>query len=152
MTASASWTTKEQLPPSSWSAVYLAFLFGYPGRRVMAVPVQRRALLRLVRMSLNIRESPRQQERIEVPRRATIAHLGHSHGEDPTKPTTKFTVLLMEAGILFNSILIGLTLVVTEESLCKTILVVIVFHQFFEGLVLVLGLRRFLGLSFHPRH
>ena len=42
----------------------------------------------------------------------------------------------MEAGILFHSILIGLTLVVAGDSFYKTLLVVIVFHQFFEGLAL----------------
>jgi zinc transporter 1/2/3 len=40
----------------------------------------------------------------------------------------------MEAGILFHSILIGLTLVVAGDSFYKTLLVVIIFHQFFEGL------------------
>jgi zinc transporter 1/2/3 len=42
----------------------------------------------------------------------------------------------MEAGILFHSILIGLTLSVTPDSAFRTLLVVIVFHQFFEGLAL----------------
>lgn len=42
----------------------------------------------------------------------------------------------MEAGVLFHSILIGLTLVVAGDSFYKTLLVVIVFHQFFEGLAL----------------
>lgn len=69
---------------------------------------------------------------------STLAHLGHTHGSplDPTRPTTKFSVLVMEAGILFHSILIGLTLVVAGDSFYKTLLVVIVFHQFFEGLAL----------------
>lgn len=68
----------------------------------------------------------------------TLAHFGHSHGSsgDSTKPSTKFSVLVMEAGILFHSILIGLTLVVSGDSFYKTLLVVIVFHQFFEGLAL----------------
>jgi zinc transporter 1/2/3 len=42
----------------------------------------------------------------------------------------------MEAGILFHSILIGLTLVVSSDRFFRTLLIVIVFHQFFEGLAL----------------
>ncbi|KAJ5550809.1 hypothetical protein N7461_005507 [Penicillium sp. DV-2018c] len=66
----------------------------------------------------------------------TLACLGHSHGSDSIGPNSKFSVLVMEAGVLFHSILIGLTLVVAGDSFYKTLLVVIVFHQFFEGLAL----------------
>ncbi|OQE07538.1 hypothetical protein PENVUL_c013G09800 [Penicillium vulpinum] len=67
----------------------------------------------------------------------TLACLGHNHGSfDHTGPDSKFSVIVMEAGILFHSILIGLTLVVAGDSFYKTLLVVIVFHQFFEGLAL----------------
>lgn len=45
-------------------------------------------------------------------------------------------VLTTEAGILFHSILIGITLVVTADSYFITLFIVIVFHQFFEGLAL----------------
>ncbi|KAL3491883.1 ZIP zinc transporter-domain-containing protein [Aspergillus germanicus] len=67
---------------------------------------------------------------------ATLAAFGHHHGGDPTNPNTKVSVLVMEAGVIFHSILIGLTLVVAGDSFYKTLLVVIVFHQFFEGLAL----------------
>lgn len=60
---------------------------------------------------------------------------GHSTS-DPTRPDTKFSVLVMEAGVLFHSVIIGVTLVVAGDSFYKTLLVVIVFHQFFEGLAL----------------
>ncbi|KAL4951650.1 ZIP zinc transporter-domain-containing protein [Aspergillus filifer] len=66
----------------------------------------------------------------------TLAALGHHHGGDPTNPNTKLSVLVMEAGIIFHSILIGITLVVAGDSFYKTLLVVIIFHQFFEGLAL----------------
>ncbi|RMZ91263.1 hypothetical protein DV736_g1482, partial [Chaetothyriales sp. CBS 134916] len=67
-----------------------------------------------------------------------LANLGHNHGNphDPANPNSKLSVMVMEAGILFHSILIGLTLVVAGDSFFKTLLVVIVFHQFFEGLAL----------------
>ncbi|KAJ6440960.1 Zinc/iron permease [Purpureocillium lavendulum] len=46
------------------------------------------------------------------------------------------SILVMEAGILFHSLLIGLTLVVAGDSVFLTLFVVIVFHQIFEGLAL----------------
>ncbi|KAG9250583.1 uncharacterized protein F5Z01DRAFT_677709 [Emericellopsis atlantica] len=46
------------------------------------------------------------------------------------------SVLVMEAGILFHSLLIGLTLVVAGDSYFLTLFIVIVFHQIFEGLAL----------------
>lgn len=68
----------------------------------------------------------------------TLAALGHNHGApmDPTRPNTKLSVLVMEAGVIFHSVLIGVTLVVAGDSFYKTLLVVIVFHQFFEGMAL----------------
>ncbi|KAG5942660.1 hypothetical protein E4U53_007200 [Claviceps sorghi] len=46
------------------------------------------------------------------------------------------SILVMEAGILFHSLLIGLTLVVAGDSSFPTLFVVILFHQIFEGLAL----------------
>ncbi|KAL2822093.1 ZIP zinc transporter-domain-containing protein [Aspergillus granulosus] len=75
-------------------------------------------------------------EAVQPHEHATLAAFGHHHGGDPTNPNTKLSVLVMEAGVIFHSILIGLTLVVAGDSFYKTLLVVIVFHQFFEGLAL----------------
>ncbi|KJZ76748.1 hypothetical protein HIM_03625 [Hirsutella minnesotensis 3608] len=46
------------------------------------------------------------------------------------------SILVMEAGILFHSLLIGLTLVVAGDTFFLTLFVVILFHQVFEGLAL----------------
>ncbi|KAK5995717.1 Zinc-regulated transporter 1 [Cladobotryum mycophilum] len=46
------------------------------------------------------------------------------------------SILVMEAGILFHSLLIGLTLVVSGDSFFITLFIVIIFHQFFEGIAL----------------
>ncbi|GAO19734.1 hypothetical protein UVI_02062740 [Ustilaginoidea virens] len=46
------------------------------------------------------------------------------------------SILVMEAGILFHSLLIGLALVVAGDSFFITLFIVILFHQFFEGLAL----------------
>ncbi|KAK8094371.1 Zinc/iron permease [Apiospora hydei] len=45
-------------------------------------------------------------------------------------------VLILEAGIIFHSILVGLTLVVAGDSFFITLFVVILFHQMFEGFAL----------------
>ncbi|KAJ4855354.1 ZIP zinc transporter domain-containing protein [Trichoderma breve] len=45
-------------------------------------------------------------------------------------------VLVLEAGIIFHSLLIGLTLVVAGDSFFITLFIVIVFHQVFEGIAL----------------
>ncbi|KAK3181143.1 high-affinity Zn(2+) transporter zrt1 [Lecanicillium sp. MT-2017a] len=50
--------------------------------------------------------------------------------------TEVVSILVMEAGILFHSLLIGLTLVVAGDSFFLTLFIVIVFHQVFEGLAL----------------
>ncbi|KAI1497842.1 hypothetical protein F5X99DRAFT_353693 [Biscogniauxia marginata] len=46
------------------------------------------------------------------------------------------SVMILEAGIIFHSILVGLTLVVAGDSVFITLFVVIVFHQAFEGIAL----------------
>ncbi|KAH6636145.1 hypothetical protein F5144DRAFT_167333 [Chaetomium tenue] len=46
------------------------------------------------------------------------------------------SVYIMEAGIIFHSLLIGLTLMVAGDSFLLTLFVVIIFHQMFEGLAL----------------
>ncbi|KAJ5681990.1 uncharacterized protein N7477_001930 [Penicillium maclennaniae] len=107
------------------AGIFLAFLFEFVGHRIVS--------------SKGGTVEPNQAlPKDSVPSHSTLAHLGHSHGAsfDPTRPDTKFSVLVMEAGVLFHSILIGLTLVVAGDSFYKTLLVVIVFHQFFEGLAL----------------
>ncbi|OHW98678.1 zip zinc transporter [Colletotrichum incanum] len=46
------------------------------------------------------------------------------------------TVLVLECGIIFHSILIGITLVVAGDTFFITLFVVILFHQMFEGIAL----------------
>ncbi|KAM7188477.1 putative metal ion transmembrane transporter protein [Rhypophila sp. PSN 637] len=45
-------------------------------------------------------------------------------------------IYVLEAGIIFHSFLIGLTLVVSGDAFFITLFIVVVFHQFFEGLAL----------------
>ncbi|KAL1624653.1 high-affinity Zn(2+) transporter zrt1 [Neofusicoccum ribis] len=48
----------------------------------------------------------------------------------------KLAVTVMETGIIFHSLLIGLTLVVSGDSFFVTLFIVIIFHQAFEGIAL----------------
>jgi zinc transporter 1/2/3 len=61
-----------------------------------------------------------------------VNHPGH----DLLYPGDKISVLTMEAGIIFHSMLIGITLVVAADSFFITLFIVILFHQVFEGLAL----------------
>ncbi|GAP82408.1 putative zinc iron transporter protein [Rosellinia necatrix] len=51
-------------------------------------------------------------------------------------PDDVVSVAVLEAGIIFHSLLVGLTLVVAGDSVFLTLFVVIVFHQAFEGIAL----------------
>ncbi|KAK0115635.1 hypothetical protein ONS95_000094 [Cadophora gregata] len=64
-----------------------------------------------------------------------IAALGHAHSNN-MHPDSHFSVAVMESGIVFHSILIGITLNVTPNSYYTTLFIVILFHQMFEGLAL----------------
>ncbi len=64
-------------------------------------------------------------------------------------PQDKFSVLVLEAGIIFHSILLGITLVVAGDSVFVTLYIVILFHQMFEGLALG---ARIAALTSDPAH
>ncbi|KAI1738399.1 hypothetical protein F4680DRAFT_426040 [Xylaria scruposa] len=51
-------------------------------------------------------------------------------------PDDVVSVVVLEAGIIFHSILVGVTLVVAGDSAFITLFIVIVFHQAFEGVAL----------------
>ncbi|KAJ1338094.1 Zinc-regulated transporter [Microdochium nivale] len=58
------------------------------------------------------------------------------------------SVFILEAGIIFHSILIGITVVVASDASFAGLLVVIVFHQMFEGIALG---SRIAGVGQHTR-
>lgn len=64
--------------------------------------------------------------------------IAHAHGpmREPTPMEEKINVMNLEAGIIFHSILIGITLVVASDSFFVTLFIVILFHQMFEGIAL----------------
>ncbi|KAF2014533.1 Zip-domain-containing protein [Aaosphaeria arxii CBS 175.79] len=64
-------------------------------------------------------------------------HGPHVHGSTDGSPVDeKLSVTVLEAGIVFHSLLIGLTLVVAGDSFFLTLFAVILFHQMFEGIAL----------------
>lgn len=66
-------------------------------------------------------------------------HAHHPSGVDPHSPSEQRAVLqclMLEAGILFHSVFIGLALSVSTGSAFVVLLIAIAFHQTFEGLAL----------------
>lgn len=116
------------------AGIFLSFLTEYLGHRFILSRSARSSSPQPSDNASNASKTPAEQA--HPPQHSTLAGLGHHHGGDPTNPNTKLSVLVMEAGVIFHSILIGITLVVAGDSFYKTLLVVIVFHQFFEGLAL----------------
>lgn len=133
------------------AGVFLSFLVEYTGHRiVLARGTSRAHQSSLSRTSSN--SAKQDDQRTNAAPANTLANLGHNHGSpfDPTNPNSKVSVLVMEVGIIFHSILIGLTLVVAGDSFYRTLLVVIVFHQFFEGLALGARIALLPGSSLWP--
>ncbi|KAH0371230.1 Zip-domain-containing protein, partial [Aureobasidium melanogenum] len=77
---------------------------------------------------------PKRAETNAAPVSHHLIHSGDAHTQSPA--LQKLKVNIMEAGIIFHSLLIGLTLVVAGDSGFITLFIVIIFHQMFEGLAL----------------
>ncbi|KAK4203957.1 putative zinc-regulated transporter [Triangularia verruculosa] len=60
---------------------------------------------------------------------------GEQQGPAPGK-ADMVNITVLEAGVIFHSLLIGLTVVVAGDSFFGTLFAVIVFHQMFEGIAL----------------
>ena len=86
-------------------------------------------------------------------------HNASGHGEhppsanDPNEQRLILQCLLLEAGILFHSVFIGLALSVSTGPAFIVLLIAIAFHQTFEGLALgsrIAGVGSFSTTSFKP--
>jgi solute carrier family 39 (zinc transporter), member 1/2/3 len=71
-----------------------------------------------------------------VSHRLAARYYSPGSGSSQTGHDDLVNVMVLEAGIIFHSILIGLTLVVAGDSFFITLFIVILFHQMFEGLAL----------------
>ncbi|ATY63812.1 Zinc iron permease [Cordyceps militaris] len=74
--------------------------------------------------------------RIVLSKEKAVAALSMEEKSQSIFSAEVVTILVLEAGILFHSLLIGLTLVVAADQYFITLFVVILFHQIFEGLAL----------------
>ncbi|KAJ3190580.1 high-affinity Zn(2+) transporter zrt1 [Irineochytrium annulatum] len=61
---------------------------------------------------------------------------GHGHGAGFEEGTTDLAIIILELGILFHSVIIGVTLGVTDDSGFTSLLIAVVFHQTFEGMAM----------------
>lgn len=113
------------------AGIFLSFLVEYCGMRLVASRSSRSPEAIAVATQQG-RDKGSPQPPSEESQRDAFLAVDHHHGG----VNNKLSVAVMEAGILFHSILIGLTLVVAGDSFYRTLLIVIVFHQFFEGLAL----------------
>ncbi|KAL2063756.1 hypothetical protein VTL71DRAFT_5561 [Oculimacula yallundae] len=119
------------------AGVFLSFLVEYIGTRLVA---RRNAgVLPAADAEQYSETSPKGSTHANHPAPAaqdtSIAALGHAHSSG-MHPDSHFSVAVMESGIVFHSILIGITLNVTPNSYFTTLFIVIIFHQMFEGLAL----------------
>lgn len=116
------------------AGIFLSFLVEYVGLRVVAAHAARKSNMSTSEaQTLGDQTKDGQNSPTPEEGRNAFVSLDHHHH---TGPNSHLSVLIMEAGIIFHSVLIGLTLVVAGDSFYQTLLVVIVFHQFFEGLAL----------------
>ncbi|KAJ3485218.1 hypothetical protein NLG97_g6863 [Lecanicillium saksenae] len=74
--------------------------------------------------------------RVVLAKEKSVAELSMEEKAQSLFSAEVVTILVLEAGILFHSLLIGLTLVVAADQYFITLFVVILFHQIFEGLAL----------------
>jgi zinc transporter 1/2/3 len=76
---------------------------------------------------------------IEISRASSSFQPPSSH-QNPTSTTTTTTqhisIIILESGILFHSVIIGLTLGVTPDTEFRVLLLAVGFHQLFEGMAL----------------
>ncbi len=122
----------------------IAFLVEYVSRRILLARAQTSNGTAASQSPSRVSASP---DKTPQPALATFAD--HHLPSTSLSPNTYLIVLVMEAGIIFHSILIGLTLVVAADSYYITLFIVIVFHQFFEGIALGSRIALLSGSS-HP--
>lgn len=114
------------------AGIFLAFLLEFSFNRLLLFRKQS------VSPSLD-NESEQNQIKVSEKSMTTFTndvHPTHSHDFNQVDPKDKLSILLIEAGIIFHSVLIGITLVVAGDSGLITLFIVIIFHQFFEGFAL----------------
>lgn len=116
-------------PAISMAAAFITFLLDFIGSRVA-----HRTTHNIMPLSPDGEKGPRHSPTVESTAEMDDAH-GH-HMDAAFAAEQNWQVLLLELGIIFHSIMIGVTLGAGSGNGWTTLLIVIVFHQFFEGLAL----------------
>ncbi|KAF1987307.1 Zip-domain-containing protein [Aulographum hederae CBS 113979] len=113
------------------AGLFLSFLIEFIGHRVL-----------LARQPKTITPPPTDSSSdsskpgFSSPEAQALEPSGQESAIPATKKSDLMSVYVLEAGILFHSLLIGLTLVVAADSFFLTLFAVILFHQMFEGIAL----------------
>ncbi|KAL3425038.1 ZIP zinc transporter [Phlyctema vagabunda] len=120
------------------AGAFIAFLIEYGGHRLAH---WRQGLMKSQSSNSSLGEGatstlPPGDSKKEAAPVENLATLSHHHSHHATSPTDTISVLVLEAGIIFHSLLLGITLVVAGDSVFITLYIVILFHQCFEGLAL----------------
>ncbi|KAL5433100.1 hypothetical protein PMIN07_008097 [Paraphaeosphaeria minitans] len=116
------------------AGLFLSFLVDYISKRFLLWRQQKRS----GGQDAEATAAPNADAKTASPANSTLIPT-HSHSEHVdlhSDADAKVNVLVLEAGIIFHSLLIGITLVVSGDAFFITLFVVILFHQMFEGLAL----------------
>ncbi|TEY31804.1 hypothetical protein BOTCAL_0776g00030 [Botryotinia calthae] len=119
------------------AGAFIAFLIDFTGHRIAHWRLQ--STIRRQTSSISSQDAPREEAAVKDHPTSTLAHLSHHHDNNSvgtTHANDGLSIFILEAGIIFHSLLIGITLVVAGDSVFITLFIVIVFHQMFEGLAL----------------
>lgn len=120
------------------AGLFIGFLIEYLMSRILNSRVEK--LKSAAGAQVSSEEEGRSSEDEKVARENNgHEHTSHDHHDlDIAAKQDKTAVSLLEAGIVFHSVLIGITLVVTpdKDGAFITLFIVIIFHQAFEGVAL----------------
>ncbi|KAF2436936.1 Zip-domain-containing protein [Tothia fuscella] len=109
------------------AGIFISFLVEYWGRRMVRWRQSKRTPV--ISEAVAVADNASSKE-ISAP----TSH-GH-HGFGNLKEPNRLSVVVLEAGLIFHSVLIGVTLVVSGDTFFLTLFAVIFFHQIFEGIAL----------------
>lgn len=113
------------------AGLFLGFLSEFVTTRIL---VARR---RKLDAATGFKSSEEEEDKDSEVKQLVHSHT-HSHGSPVISDDNqdKISVMMLEAGIVFHSVLVGLTTVVAGDSYYITLFIVILFHQAFEGVAL----------------
>ncbi|KAF7916930.1 uncharacterized protein EAE98_010361 [Botrytis deweyae] len=119
------------------AGAFIAFVIDFTGHRL--AHWRQQSTIERQTASISSQDNSRDEAAVKGHPTSTLAHLSHHHDINnvgTTHANDGFSIFILEAGIIFHSLLIGITLVVAGDSVFITLFIVIVFHQMFEGLAL----------------